>query len=175
MEMKADQHPPATIKRSEGESAASKLEKFMKEISRRVNEGKLFQAEIPRMRSTTNTQENLEFFQLDHHLENPQNKVPTFDETRQRIRSVGLCKTGLPVLTPNRVSSRYLIWDPERINDEFLVKCAFINQYLVEKGRQSLTVSNMKKYFELCGMDEAEFIDTILANDLKFQEYVRAL
>lgn len=175
MENHSPKNNPKSSTTNNEQSAADKLEHFMREISRCLNKGKEFQAQIPEIQSEINRRENLEFFQLNHHLQNPQERVPTFDKTRQRIRSVGLSRTGLPVLTPNRVSSRYLIWDPERINDEFLVKCAFINQYLVEKGRQSLTVANLKKYFELCQMDEAVFIDSILANGQKFQEYVSVL
>lgn len=160
---------------SKTEDKEVELKEFMKEISKSLQEGNEFQASIPNLQKSSETSEKINLINLNFHLKNPENNVPNFDFTRQRIRSVGFAKTGLSILTPKRDLSRYLVWDPEKIDEEFMVKCAYLNQYLVQNEKQSLNFNGMKKFFEECDQDEEVFINSIVANDAKFSDFVKSL
>lgn len=159
----------------ESENNEIDLKNFMKEISKSLNEGNNYQATIPNLRRSKKSSKKIDLTNLNYHLKEPERNIPSFDLTRQRIRSVGFASTGLSVLTPKRDLNRYLVWDPKKVSEEFLVKCSYLNQFLIEKKRPSLTFAGMKKYFEVCKQDEAIFIDSIIKEDKKFKEFVEAL
>ena len=152
-----------------------KFKDFLKEISKSVKYGTKHQAKIPKLITKDENGGKIEFIKFNHHLERPEEKVEGFDFTKQRIRSIGFEGTGKSILAPKRDLNRYEIWNPEKINQEFLIKCAYLNQFLVEKKKDALTLCALKKYFEICGMDEAIFITSILNFEDKFLEYVKEI
>ena len=93
-----------------------------------------------------------------------------FDYERQSIREVGLLKTGKSILMPERNTKSCLVWDPTVLTPQFFTKCAYLNQFLLEKNTQvQLKMSEFQLFFEDCKMDDAKFLDQILNFD-KFEK-----
>ena len=117
----------------------------------------------PKMAQNRDSGAELSFFKANYVMQDPNGGFEGFDMDRHRIREIGLKSTGKSILAPQRDSSGFLVWDPSVLTPEFFTKCAYLNQFLLEKdtGLQ-LRMDEFKVFFEKCGMDEARFVDQIL-------------
>ena len=112
---------------------------------------------------------------VDFNLKNPNSRFQGFNSFRHEVRKRGLKNSAESVLRPKRRVNDYLLWNPERITDDFLEKCSSLNDILQEKLGLSLDYGQFMRYFEKCQQDEGIFIDGILNLSEGFNKFLETI